>query len=148
MLAGAPAVLAAIGGVARDPQATLMAFLIAAALAGTKPTTVGRCSMVPGAPPVADITLQRPRAGRVFSVPVSEQDALGRVAKFIRDNNCSVVVEGYADGTPSRANDNASRERAETVRDYLVRQGGAPSDKIRVDAKGTVEAKRIARVVL
>jgi hypothetical protein len=142
MLAGAPAVLAAFGGAARDPQATLMAFLIAAALAGPKPTTADRCSMVPGAPPAADITLQRPR-----SLPASEQDALQRVARFIRDKGCSVVVEGYADGTPSRGNDVASRERAETVRDYLVRQG-APSDKIRVDAKGTAEAKRIARVVL
>jgi outer membrane protein OmpA-like peptidoglycan-associated protein len=70
-------------------------------------------------------------------LPIAE-DRLTEVAKALADNpNRAIVVEGHTDSTGSVSlNDDLSKRRAESVRDYLIRRG-IPADRVRAVGIGS-----------
>jgi outer membrane protein OmpA-like peptidoglycan-associated protein len=73
----------------------------------------------------------------------SAQERLNQVAQALNGGSTgAIVVEGYTDSTGSQqANEDLSRRRAESVRDYLISQG---VDKDRIRAQGLGPSRPIA----
>lgn len=74
--------------------------------------------------------------GKSDLLPIAK-DKLNQVAKALTDQGFkSIVVQGYTDSVGSASdNDALSLRRAQSVRDYLVRQG-VPSEKATAEGKG------------
>ncbi len=80
--------------------------------------------------------------GQSVLLPIA-QERLNQVAQALKDQpNGNIVVEGYTDSVGSQAsNEELSRRRAESVREYLVSQG---VDKDRIRAQGMGPSRPIA----
>lgn len=74
--------------------------------------------------------------GKSDLLPIA-REKLNQVAKALTDQGFkSIVVQGYTDSVGSASdNDALSLRRAQSVRDYLVRQG-VPSEKATAEGKG------------
>ncbi len=77
------------------------------------------------------------RTGKSDLLPIAE-NRLTQVARALKDqaNNAHFVVEGYTDSRGSSSlNEKLSRERAESVYDFLIRQG-LDANRLRFEGKG------------
>lgn len=143
-------------------QATLMALLIAAFVAGGQPKatesdqskgTGSQASRPCGQmPDKLSTELKDIRFGQDRRVLAADQAILKSVAEFMTKHKCSVRIEGYSDSKPPF--EKAATTRAETVRNFLVSNGVA-ADQIKAEGKGALTEpgksetqKRIARIIL
>lgn len=95
--------------------------------------------------------------GLRFSLPVHfefdraelravDRPLLDRFASVVREyyGDALVTVEGFADPAGTRAyNIDLSRRRAQTVRDYLVEQGGVSAERLRTAAYGETRDRQV-----
>lgn len=106
--------------------------LFVAAMLAQEPAPA--CRTVNGArlPQLTDIKLDKPAV-----LSTNDKEMLGRLAVFMREQNCKVVVQGFR--VPG-AKENEDLERANAVKDFLTKDLPEPqrvrSNQVEVQAKG------------